>query len=81
MKFFFVYSSGGGAGDWNAIDRIWLNHMPQYFKDNLLIKFGDIFFNHRSSRSLIKPQYWANVDNARDWLIKNTFCPATGASI
>jgi hypothetical protein len=72
MKFFFVYSSGGGAGDWNAIDRIWLNHMPQYFKDNLLIKFGDIFFNHRSSRSLIKPQYWANVDNARDWLIKNT---------
>ena len=76
MKFFFVYSSGGGAGDWNAIDRIWVNHMPQYFKDNLLIKFGDIFFNHRSSASLIKPQYWANVDNARDWLIDNTKDPS-----
>jgi hypothetical protein len=72
MKFFFVYSSGGGAGDWNAIDRIWVKNMPPYFKDNLLIKFGDIFFNHRSSKSIIKPQYWSNVGNAREWLINNT---------
>ena len=72
MKFCFVYSSGGGAGDWNAIDRIWQDDMPQYFRNNLLIKFGDIFFNHRSSRNLIKPSYWNNTDNARQWLIDKT---------
>lgn len=72
MKFCFVYSSGGGAGDWNAIDRIWMNEMPEYFKENLLIKFGDIFFNHRSSANLIKPSYWRDTDNACTWLINNT---------
>jgi hypothetical protein len=72
MEFCFVYSSGGGAGDWNAIDRIWLSSMPEYFKDNLLIKFGDIFFNHRSSKNLIKPSYWNNTNDARQWLINNT---------
>lgn len=72
MIFCFVYSSGGGAGDWNAIDRIWLNTMPDYFRNNLLIKFGDIFFNHRSSRNLIKPSYWNNTNDARQWLINNT---------
>lgn len=72
MDFCFVYSSGGGAGDWNGIDRIWTASMPNYFKNNLLIKFGDIFFNHRSSRNLIKTSYWNNTTNARDWLINNT---------
>ncbi|WP_046745346.1 hypothetical protein [Kordia zhangzhouensis] len=72
MDFCFVYSSGGGAGDWNAIDRIWQDSMPQYFRNNLLIKFGDIFFNHRSSNNLIKPSYWNNTDNARQWLFNNT---------
>lgn len=72
MEFCFVYSSGGGAGDWNAIDRIWQESMPDYFKDHLLIKFGDIFFNHRSSRNLIKPSYWNNTHDARKWIIGNT---------
>ena len=72
MEFCFVYSSGGGAGDWNAIDRIWLESMPDYFKNNLLIKFGDIFFNHRSNNKLIKTTKWNNTTDARQWLINNT---------
>ena len=72
MNFCFVYSSGGGAGDWNAIDRIWNDSMPNYFRDHLLLKFGDIYFNHRSSNNLIKPTYWANTNNARDWIIGKT---------
>ncbi len=72
MEFCFVYSSGGGAGDWNAIDRVWLNSMPTYFKNNLLIKFGDIFFNHRSSKNLLKTSYWNNTVDAKQWLIDNT---------
>lgn len=72
MDFYFVYSSGGGAGDWNAIDRIFQTTMPEYFKDHILIKFGDIFFNHRSSNSIIKPRNWSLVDDARQWLINNT---------
>lgn len=72
MDFYFVYSSGGGAGDWNAIDRIFQSTMPEYFKDHILIKFGDIFFNHRSSNSIIKPRNWSRVDDARQWLINNT---------
>ena len=42
MDFYFVYSSGGGAGDWNGVNRMWNQFMPDYFKENLLIKFGDI---------------------------------------
>jgi len=72
MDFYFVYSSGGGAGDWNAIDRIWKNTMPTYFRNKLLIKFGDVFFNHRSSNNLIKSTYWNGTQNVRDWLVKNT---------
>lgn len=69
MDFYFVYSSGGGAGDWNGVNRMWNQFMPNYFKENLLIKFGDIFFNHKGINSLLKPGNWKNVDNARDWLI------------
>lgn len=72
MDFYFVYSSGGGAGDWNAIDRVFKDSMPEYFKDHILLKFGDIFFNHRSLKSLIKPRNWQSVDNAKSWLINNT---------
>lgn len=69
MDFYFVYSSGGGAGDWNGVNRMWNQFMPDYFKENLLIKFGDIFFNHKGINSLLKPRNWENVNNARDWLI------------
>lgn len=72
MDFYFVYSSGGGAGDWNGVDRMFSEHMPNYLKDHLLIKFGDIFFNHRSQKSIIKPKLWNKIDNARDWIIGNT---------
>lgn len=72
MKFYFVYSSGGGAGDWNAIDRIFTSNMPSHFKNNLLIKFGDVFFNHRSITNLIKPVIWAKIDNVRNWLVQKT---------
>ncbi len=72
MNFNFVYSAGGGAGDWNGINRVWIDSMPIYFKDNLLIKFGDIFFNHRSARNIIKPSLWREINNARNWLINKT---------
>lgn len=72
MKFYFVYSSGGGAGDWNGIDRVFIEKMPSYFKDHMLLKFGDIFFNHRSSKSIIKPRAWKNISDARQWVESNT---------
>lgn len=72
MDFYFVYSSGGGAGDWNGIDRTFLDNMPPYFKDHMLLKFGDIFFNHRSSGEIIKPEAWRLIRNARAWVLSNT---------
>lgn len=72
MKFYFVYSSGGGAGDWGGINRIFRQSMPQYFKDNILIKFGDIFFNHRSVESVIKRRLWNEISNAKSWLVSKT---------
>lgn len=76
MDFYFVYSSGGGAGDWNGIDRTFLEHMPPYFKDHILLKFGDIFFNHRSSGEIIKPDVWRRIRNARAWIVSNTKDPS-----
>lgn len=72
MDFYFVYSSGGGAGDWNGVDRMFSRYMPAYLKDHTLIKFGDIFFNHRSQNSIIKPKLWQSIDNAREWIVGNT---------
>lgn len=72
MDFYFVYSSGGGGGDWNGIDRIWATDAPNDFKENILIKFGDIFFNHKGLKTILKPTNWKNIDNAKDWLYKNT---------
>lgn len=72
MDFYFVYSSGGGAGDWNGIDRSFLDWMPPYFKDHMLLKFGDIFFNHRSSGEIIKPEAWRLIRNARSWVLSST---------
>ncbi|MBO7133504.1 MAG: hypothetical protein J6W06_05030 [Bacteroidales bacterium] len=72
MDFYFVYSSGGGAGDWNGVDRMFKHYMPDYLKDHILIKFGDIFFNHRSQNSIIKPRLWREINNARKWIVDNT---------
>ena len=53
MKYYFIYSAGGGAGDWNGIKRVWKEDMPEKLKSNILLKFGDIFFNHKSSTSIL----------------------------
>ena len=71
MKYYFIYSAGGGAGDWNGIKRIWNSTMPEILKSNILLKFGDIFFNHVSSTNLIRPTRWSEIDNIRQWLFNN----------
>jgi len=40
-------------------------------KSNILLKFGDIFFNHKSSTSILRKQRWNNITNIRDWLYEN----------
>ena len=65
MKFYFVYSGGGGAGDWGGVNRIWDNYMPEYFKDYFLMKFGDIFFHHKGSKNLLRKDQWENTDSAQ----------------
>jgi hypothetical protein len=72
MDFYFVYSSGGGAGDWGGIDRVFRDSMPTYFKNHILLKFGDIFFNHRSATSIVKPRLWQSINDAKSWIIGNT---------
>ena len=32
MKYFFIYSAGGGAGDWNGVKRVWNDSMPLSLK-------------------------------------------------
>ena len=71
MKYYFIYSAGGGAGDWNGIKRIWKNDMPIKLKQHILLKFGDIFFNHKSSHSILRPTRWNQICNLREWLFEN----------
>ncbi len=71
MKFYFIYSAGGGAGDWNGIKRVWGECMPEYMKSRILLKFGDVFLEHASGDKIIRPQRWKNITNLRDWLSKN----------
>jgi len=68
MKYYFIYSAGGGAGDWNGVKRIWRDKMPTILKERVLLKFGDLFFNHASLSTLIKPTLWNNVTDMRSWL-------------
>jgi hypothetical protein len=75
MNYFYIYSAGGGAGDWNGIKRIWKTKMPPAFKQNVLLKFGDVYFNHSSSRNLIKPRYWQSTNDIRQWLSDNVNDP------
>lgn len=72
MKSFFIYSAGGGAGDWNGIKRIWNEYMPLDIKSRILLKFGDIFLEHSTGKRFIRPRRWANITNLRDWLYENT---------
>lgn len=71
MKYYFIYSAGGGAGDWNGIKRVWEKEMPITLKENILLKFGDIFFNHKSATNIIRPQRWKSIKDIRLWLEKN----------
>ena len=71
MDYYFIYSAGGGAGDWNGIKRIWASSMPEFLKANILLKFGDIFFNHVSSPNLLRAKRWETINNIRDWLFNN----------
>lgn len=71
MNYYFIYSAGGGAGDWNGIDRIWNDSMPLVLKERILLKFGDVFFNHASIRSPIKSSMLNKVTSLRQWLYEN----------
>ncbi len=71
MQYFFIYSAGGGAGDWNGVKRIWKEDMSQKLKSNILLKFGDIFFNHKSSTSILRKKRWNEITNIRKWLYEN----------
>jgi len=71
MKFYFIYSAGGGAGDWNGVKRVWAECMPEYMKSKILLKFGDVFLEHASGSRIIRPQRWRNITNLRDWLSVN----------
>jgi len=68
MDYFFIYSAGGGGGEWNGLKRVWKEKMPETLKSNILLKFGDVFFNHASLTKLIKPQLWNDVHDLRKWL-------------
>lgn len=71
MNFYFIYSAGGGAGDWNGVKRVWNAWMPEYMKSKILLKFGDVFLEHASGNRIIRPQRWRNINNLRDWLYDN----------
>lgn len=68
MNYFFIYSAGGGGGEWNGLKRVWKSKMPETLKSNILLKFGDVFFNHASLTKLVKPQLWNEIHNVRKWL-------------
>lgn len=71
MKFYFIYSAGGGAGDWNGVKRVWKNWMPEYMKSRILLKFGDVFLEHASGNRFIRPQRWRTISDLRNWLCDN----------
>lgn len=72
MKYYYIYSAGGGAGDWNGVKRVWNTKMPKRLKNNVLLKFGDVYFNHASVTNLIKRSYWDNILDMRKWLFNAT---------
>lgn len=71
MNYYFIYSAGGGAGDWNGLGRIWNESMPKVLKSHILLKFGDVFFNHASINKPIKASLWKKINDVRQWLYDN----------
>lgn len=72
MRYYFIYSAGGGAGDWNGVKRVWNDYMPTSIKSNILLKFGDVFLNHAQPTSPCRPNRWDNIINLRQWLFEAT---------
>lgn len=73
MQYYLIYSAGGGGGEWNGLKRIWCEYMKEELKSHVLIKFGDIFFNHEDTgRTLYKPKLWKELEDTRKWIYDNT---------
>lgn len=73
MQYYLIYSAGGGGGEWNGLKRIWTASMKEELKSHVLIKFGDIFFNHENvGRTLYKPDLWKNLVDTREWIYEDT---------
>lgn len=72
MKYYFIYSAGGGAGDWNGLKRVWNEFMPADIKANILLKFGDVFLNHAVTTQPYRPRRWNSITNLRQWLFEAT---------
>ena len=73
MQYYLIYSAGGGGGEWNGLKRIWIDYMKEDLKSHILIKFGDIFFNHENvGKTLYKPNVWKELDDTRKWIYDNT---------
>lgn len=72
MKYYFIYSAGGGAGDWNGVKRVFKSSMPDNIQSNILLKFGDIFLSHASVDKPTCFGRWNNIIQLRDWLFKAT---------
>lgn len=72
MKYYFIYSAGGGAGDWNGVKRVWNEYMPCNLKSNILLKFGDVFLNHARPTTPCRPRRWNGISNLRQWLFDAT---------
>ena len=72
MKYYFIYSAGGGAGDWNGVKRVWNNYMPINIKENILLKFGDVFLNHAAPTTPCRPRRWDSITDLRQWLFEAT---------
>ena len=72
MRYYFIYSAGGGAGDWNGVKRVWNDYMPTNIKSNILLKFGDVFLNHAQPTTPCRPRRWNGITNLRQWLFDAT---------
>ena len=73
MEYYFIYSAGGGGGEWNGLKRVWNTQVKKEIKSHILIKFGDIFLNHQNvGKEVYKPKLWKNLNDTRKWIYDNT---------
>lgn len=73
MKLYKIYSAGGGAGDWGGVNRTF-RYLPSRAKENILLKYGDVFLNHASTiRNGITREGRVNeILNLREWFYEKT---------